>query len=38
MKIKFWQNLINITLKINKTKYNLLYILIKIYNNYILNI
>ena len=26
MKIKFWQNLINITLKINKTKYNLLYI------------
>ena len=26
MKIKFWPNLINITLKINKTKYNLLYI------------
>ena len=38
MKIKFWANPINIILKINKTKYNLLYILIKIYNNYILNI
>ena len=26
MKIKFWANPINIILKINKTKYNLLYI------------